>query len=97
MTNVALRKGARVANLPLAPVMAFIDTSDTVIGVEIAQIDARYLKPGQAVEMTFKFVPERSIAGRLKVFCRPSPLDRCKHQVWPSCRSKSSPRRSLSA
>ena len=25
-TNVALRKGARVANLPLSPVMAFIDT-----------------------------------------------------------------------
>ena len=27
VTNLALRKGARVANLPLAPVMAFIDTS----------------------------------------------------------------------
>ena len=29
VTNVALRKGARVANLPLSPVMAFIDTSET--------------------------------------------------------------------
>ena len=28
VTNLALRKGARVANLPLAPVMAFIDTSE---------------------------------------------------------------------
>ena len=27
VTNLALRKGARVANLPLSPVMAFIDTS----------------------------------------------------------------------
>ena len=45
VTNVALRKGARVANLPLAPVMAFIDTSDTLIGVEIAQNDARYVRP----------------------------------------------------
>ncbi len=26
VTNLALRKGARVTNLPLAPVMAFIDT-----------------------------------------------------------------------
>jgi hypothetical protein len=26
VTNLALRKGARVANLPLSPVMAFIDT-----------------------------------------------------------------------
>ena len=34
-TNVALRKGARVTSLPLAPVMAFIDTSNTLLGVEI--------------------------------------------------------------
>ena len=33
VTNLALRKGARVANLPLSPVMAFIDTSNTLIGV----------------------------------------------------------------
>ena len=57
VTNLALRKGARVANLPLAPVMAFIDTSDTIIGVEIPQIDARYVEPGQPVELTFKFMP----------------------------------------
>lgn len=57
VTNVALRKGARVANLPLAPVMAFIDTSDTIVGVEIAQNDARYLRTGQPVEVTFKFLP----------------------------------------
>jgi RND family efflux transporter MFP subunit len=56
-TNVALRKGARVANLPLSPVMAFIDTSDTLIGVEITQNDARYVKAGQPVEITFKFEP----------------------------------------
>jgi RND family efflux transporter MFP subunit len=57
VTNLALRKGARVANLPLSPVMAFIDTSDTVIGVEIPQIDARYVQPGQPAELTFKFAP----------------------------------------
>lgn len=56
-TNVALRKGARVANLPLSPVMAFIDTSDTLVGVEIAQNDARYVRVGQPVEITFKFEP----------------------------------------
>src|ERR1700712_1676719 len=53
-TNVALRKGARVAS---SPVMAFIDTSDTLVGVEIAQNDARYVKPGQMVEVTFKLDP----------------------------------------
>src|SRR3954467_6681286 len=57
VTNVALRKGARVANLPLAPVMAFIDTSETIIGVEITQNDARYIAAGQPVEITFKFEP----------------------------------------
>lgn len=56
-TNVALRQGARVANLPLAPVIAFIDTSHTIIGVEIAQNDARYIEAGQPVEITFKFEP----------------------------------------
>lgn len=65
VTNVALRKGARVANLPLAPVMAFIDTSDTIVGVEIQQIDARYLKPGQLVELTFKFVPGKVFRGKV--------------------------------
>src|SRR5882672_10179084 len=66
VTNVALRKGARVANLPLAPVMAFIDTSNTLIGVEIAQIDARYVAPGQDVEVTFKYLPGQVFSGKVE-------------------------------
>jgi multidrug resistance efflux pump len=66
VTNLALRKGARVANLPLAPVMAFIDTSSTLIGVELAQIDARYVTPGQAVEVTFKYLPGRVFSGKVE-------------------------------
>jgi RND family efflux transporter MFP subunit len=66
VTNVALRAGARVTNLPLAPVMAFIDTSDTVIGVEIQQIDARYIKPGQPAELTFKFAPGKIYTGKVE-------------------------------
>jgi RND family efflux transporter MFP subunit len=66
VTNVALRKGARVANLPLAPVMAFIDTSDTIIGVEIAQNYARYIRPGQTVELTFKFFPGTIYTGKVE-------------------------------
>ena len=65
VTNLALRKGARVANLPLAPVMAFIDTSNTIIGVEI-QIDARYVEPGQPVEVTFKFTPGTVYTGKVE-------------------------------
>jgi multidrug resistance efflux pump len=66
VTNVALRKGARVTNLPLAPVMAFIDTSDTLIGVEIAQNDARYVRPGQDAEVTFKAMPGRIYAAKVE-------------------------------
>lgn len=62
VTNLALRKGARVTT---APVMAFIDTSDTLVGVEIAQIDARYVEPGQNVELTFKFFPGRILTGKV--------------------------------
>jgi multidrug resistance efflux pump len=50
VTNVGLLKGARVANLPLSPVMAFIDTAETTVGVEIQQIYTRYIEPGQGVE-----------------------------------------------
>lgn len=66
VTNLALRKGARVSSLPLSPVMAFIDTSDTIIGVEIAQINARYLKPEQPAEVTFKFAPGRIYSGKVE-------------------------------
>lgn len=66
VTNLALRKGARVGNLPMAPVMAFIDTSDTVVGVEVAQNDSRFIAPGQAVEIAFKFLPGRIQTGRVE-------------------------------
>jgi RND family efflux transporter MFP subunit len=66
VTNLALRKGARVSNLPLSPVMAFIDVSDTIIGIEIPQIDARYIAPGQPVELTFKFEPGKIYTGRVE-------------------------------
>jgi RND family efflux transporter MFP subunit len=65
VTNLGLLKGARVASLPLSPVMAFIDTSDTVVGVEIQQIFTRYIKPGQEVEVTFKFFPGQVFTGKV--------------------------------
>ncbi len=65
VTNLALRKGARVTNLPLAPVMAFIDTSETIVGVEIDQIDSRFVRQGQKVELTFKFLPGQIHTGEV--------------------------------
>jgi len=66
VTNLALRKGARVSSLSVAPVMAFIDTSETVVGVGIAQINARYVAAGQPVEITFKFIPGVIHTGRVE-------------------------------
>jgi RND family efflux transporter MFP subunit len=66
VTNLALRAGARVGNLSIAPVMAFIDTSDTIVGVEVPQIDARYIKPGQPIEVTFKFIPGKVYSGKVE-------------------------------
>jgi RND family efflux transporter MFP subunit len=66
VTNLALRKGARVASLPLAPVMAFIETSDTVIGVNIPQIYTRYIRSGQRVELTFKLFPGQIFTGKVE-------------------------------
>jgi multidrug efflux pump subunit AcrA (membrane-fusion protein) len=65
VTNVELLKGARVANLPLSPVMALISTAETVVGVQIQQIYTRYIEPDQEVEVTFKFFPARVFTGKV--------------------------------
>jgi RND family efflux transporter MFP subunit len=57
VTNVALRPGTRVSSLPLAPAMAFIDTSETGVVAQIHQIYTRYIEPGQEAEVTFKTIP----------------------------------------
>jgi len=66
VTNLGLMKGARVTNLPLSPVMAFIDTSQTIVGVEIQQIYTRYIEPGQDVEVTFKVFPGQVFQGKVE-------------------------------
>jgi len=65
VTNVGLRKGARVAAFPVAAVMAFIETADTIVGVQVQQIYARYIAPGQPVELAFKFLPGKVYNGRV--------------------------------
>ena len=66
VTNVGLRKGARVGNLSASPAMAFIDTSATHVALEVDQIDARYIAPGQEVEIAFKFVPGQVLSGKVE-------------------------------
>jgi multidrug resistance efflux pump len=94
VTNLALRKGARVTGQ--SPVMAFIDTSETIFGVEIQQISARYVEVGQPVEITFKAFAGRSSPERSRRCCRPSRPGTRSPAVWPSCRRRSRRRRSSS-
>jgi RND family efflux transporter MFP subunit len=64
VTNLGLRAGARVT--AQSPVMAFIDTSDTILGAEVPQINARYVQVGQPVEVTFKIFPGEVHSGRVE-------------------------------
>lgn len=66
VTNLTLRKGARVSNLPLSPAMAFIDTAETLTIVQVPQIYARYVAPGQKVEIAFKFLPGQIVTGTVE-------------------------------
>jgi RND family efflux transporter MFP subunit len=63
VTNLGLRAGARVT--AQTPVMAFIDTSETIFGAEVPQIYARYVEVGQPVEVTFKIFPGEVYSGRV--------------------------------
>ena len=57
VTYVGLRPGARVTNLPLTRAMAFVDTSELLLGSQVPQNFTRYIEPGQAAEVTFKTFP----------------------------------------
>jgi len=62
VTYVGLRPGARVSNLPLFKAMAFIDTSELLLGAQILQSYARFIEPGQQAEVTFKAYPGKIYA-----------------------------------
>jgi multidrug resistance efflux pump len=64
-TYVTLRPGQRVVTFPLQPAMTFIDTSRTLVGVQIQQIYQRHLRIGQDVEIAFKTRPGRIYKGKV--------------------------------
>jgi len=57
VTNVALRVGARVAALPISSVMAFVETGEPILAMQIFQKDLRYIEAGQPAEIAFKMFP----------------------------------------
>jgi multidrug resistance efflux pump len=57
VTNIALRVGARVAAAPIASVMAFIETGEPILAMQVFQKDLRYIQSGQPAEIAFKMFP----------------------------------------
>lgn len=66
VTNVALRPGARVSNLPFFQAMSFVDTSEFILAAQIPQNFSRHIEPGQPAEVTFKFRPGQTYAATVE-------------------------------
>lgn len=65
VTNLALRPGQRVSNLPLFKAMSFTDNSEIILGSQILQNFSRHIKPGQPIEATFKAYPGQVFSGEV--------------------------------
>lgn len=62
-TNVAVAAGQRAVSIPLAPTMAYVDTSEVMLIAQIHQIYLRHIKPGQPIEITMKRLPGLVFSG----------------------------------
>lgn len=76
--NQALQTGARV-NAGV-PVMPFIDASQQVVAMKVAQADFRHIRTGQPAEIIFEMYPGMTFAGRVKFIVPANP----EGQVTPS-------------
>jgi multidrug resistance efflux pump len=61
VANLALRPGVRAAQLPLAPVMSFIEEDDPWVMAFFRQNELRYVEPGNEAEIFLETYPGRII------------------------------------
>src|SRR5881397_3992961 len=61
VANLALRPGVRAAQLPLAPVMSFIEEDDPWVIAFFHQNELRYVEPGNEAEIYMETYPGRII------------------------------------
>src|SRR5713226_9391249 len=61
VANLALRPGVRAAQLPLAPVMSFIEEDDPWVLAFFHQNELRYVEPGNEAEIYMETYPGRII------------------------------------
>ena len=66
VTALTLREGSMVVAAPLAQAMAFVDDSESIIVVQIHQINLRHVAPGQEVEVVFKTRPGQIFKGKVE-------------------------------
>jgi multidrug resistance efflux pump len=60
VVNLQLREGSYASNLPMLPVMSFVENDQWVIAM-FSQNELRYIKPGDEAEITLKTFPNRII------------------------------------
>jgi multidrug resistance efflux pump len=61
VANLALRPGVRAAQLPMSPVMSFIEEDDPWVIAFYSQNELRYVEPGNEAEIFMKMYPGRII------------------------------------
>lgn len=61
VANLALRPGARASQLPMSPVMSFIEDDDQWVIAFFRQNELRYVKPGDETEIVLKTHPNQII------------------------------------
>ncbi|MEM1049350.1 MAG: biotin/lipoyl-binding protein [Pseudomonadota bacterium] len=66
VTTVGLRPGERVATLPLAPAMTFVEATGQHVAAQVQQIYVRFIEPGQPVEIAFKTRPGEIFKGTVE-------------------------------
>ncbi len=77
VTNVTLRKGARATNIPLAPVMAFIDTSETISVWRSSKSPRAMSSPASRSRSRSSSCRARSTRARSTPCCKQSPAGSC--------------------
>ena len=82
VTNLALRPGVRVGMV--SPVMAFIDTSQTIVGVQMHQIYVRHIEPGQDAEFTLKSRPGKVYKARVEAVLKATRQGQVAPGGWAS-------------
>ncbi|MBL6692234.1 MAG: HlyD family secretion protein [Pseudomonadales bacterium] len=65
VTNLGVRPGARVATLPLAPVMTIVEDDTPMFVAQIPQSYLRYVQEGLEAEVTLKMFPGTTFAGEV--------------------------------